>query len=315
MKATFRPLFERANCLSCGSSRQEPFIVAEDDLTGQPGRFTFVRCADCGLIYQSPRMNVDQIRGYYSDEYIAHRKKLNWGKFTAFVEKAMDEVDLKKIELVKRYVEIGRKIKALDVGCGAGTFLVKLKDLYGSYPVGVDFVDLSGLPSVQAIEFHCGPFHELDFGGNRFDVISMWHFLEHDYDPLASLSKAREWLKPAGYLIVEVPRLDSRSYKLYRDRWPGLQAPQHTVLFTKKTLLRQIALARLEVVDYLAYGAFPAYFYLFAGIAFKILKGRGLDLKKAVLPYLLGRVLLSPLLLLETKLNLAMQTVVCRRAS
>jgi hypothetical protein len=143
----------------------------------------------------------------------------------------------------------------------------------------------------------------------------MWHFLEHDYDPPRTLRAARSLLAPDGRLVIEVPRLDSVTWRLYRERWPGLQAPQHTVLFDRKSLLAMVGRAGLEVVDYLPYGAFPPYFYLFAGAAFKLLKGRGLDLDRAILPYFLGQALLLPVLLLERRLNLAMQTVVCRLAT
>jgi hypothetical protein len=141
----------------------------------------------------------------------------------------------------------------------------------------------------------------------------MWHFLEHDYEPLRTLRLAGDLLKPDGRLVIEVPRLDSVSFRLYRERWPGLQAPQHTVLYSKETLLRCLAQAGLTVVDYLPYGAFPAYFYLFAGVAFKLLRGRGLNPGLAIYPYFVGQLLLSPLLLFERRLNLAMQTAVCRR--
>jgi hypothetical protein len=70
--------------------------------------------------------------------------------------------------------------------------------------------------------------------------------------------------------------------------------------------------AGLDVIEHHAYGAFPAYFYLFAGLAFKLRKGRGLDLDRAILPYFVGQLLLAPVLLFERRLNLAMQTVVCR---
>jgi hypothetical protein len=113
--------------------------------------------------------------------------------------------------------------------------------------------------------------------------------------------------------VIEVPRLDSRTWKLYHERWPGLQAPQHTVLFTRQSLHAMVEAAGLEVVDYLPYGAFPAYFYLFAGAAFKLLKGRGLNLDRAILPYFIGQLLLFPVLLFERRLNLAMQTLVCKR--
>ena len=45
-------------------------------------------------------------------------------------------------------------------------------------------------------------------------------------------------LKPGGMLVIEVPRLDSLSFRLFRHRWPGLQAPQHTVLYDRAHLLR-----------------------------------------------------------------------------
>jgi hypothetical protein len=130
---------------------------------------------------------------------------------------------------------------------------------------------------------------------------------------LRSLRTARRVLKPGGTLVVEVPRLDSRTFRWFGNRWPGLQAPQHTVLLDRERLLAFVRLAGFEVVDYLPYGAFPAYFYLFTGTAFKLLKGRGLDLNRSVWPYFAGQVLLSPLLAFERHLNLAMQTIVCRR--
>ena len=114
----------------------------------------------------------------------------------------------------------------------------------------------------------------------------MWHFLEHDYDPLRSLRTARTLLRPGGRLVVEVPRLDSRTFAWFGSRWPGLQAPQHTVLFDRAHLLRSSQAAGLEVVDYLPYGAFPAYFYLFTGVAFQLLRGRGLNLDRAIVSVL-----------------------------
>ena len=86
-----------------------------------------------------------------------------------------------------------------------------------------------------------------------------------------------------------------------------------TAVYSRDTLLDMIARAGLDVVEWLPWGAFPAYFYLFAGMAFKILKGRGLNLSRAVYPYFAGELLLSPLLLFEKQLNLAMQTVIVQR--
>jgi len=117
----------------------------------------------------------------------------------------------------------------------------------------------------------------------------------------------------SGRIVIEVPRLDSTTFRLYRDRWPGLQAPQHTVLFDREHLLAAVRSAGLEVEAYLPYGAFPAFFYFFAGAAFKVLRGKGLNLSKAIYPYFIGQILFSPILAFEKHLNFAMQTVVCRR--
>ena len=306
---------EEVVCYSCGSARSTPFLVAEDDLTGKAGKFPFVLCAECGLAYQSPRLDVMKIKEFYGDEYIAHRKQRNWGLLGRFVERAMQRLDTNKVAIVRRYAGLHPGGEILDIGCGAGTFLNRVRARYGLRPAGVDFIDLRHLPGFEHIEFHCGLFYDLDVGRDRFDVISMWHFLEHDYDPKRSLAQARSALKPEGRLVIEVPRLDSLSFRLFRERWPGLQAPQHTVLFTRETLLREVEKAGLEIVDYLPYGAYPAYFYLFAGAAFKLLRGRGLDFGKVVVPYFLGQVLLAPVLLFERRLNLAMQTVICRRTA
>jgi SAM-dependent methyltransferase len=307
--------FEPVSCYLCGSSDREPFISAQDDLTGKPGTFTFVTCRGCGLKYQHPRVTLDHIGDYYDDNYIAHRKKRRWGLLTPLVEHGMNKLDADKDRIVSRYVTLHGRSVVLDVGCAVGTFLGRLRERYGTSVVGLDFKDLSAHPSLRGVEFHRSLFYEALLAAERFDLVTMWHFLEHDYDPMRSLRTARRVLKPGGTLVIEVPRLDSRTFAWFGDRWPGLQAPQHTVLLDQPHLLQMVRAAGLEVVDYLPYGAFPAYFYLFTGVVFRLLKGRGLPLDGSVLPYFVGQAILSPVMLFERRLNLAMQTVICRRPS
>ena len=225
------------------------------------------------------------------------------------------KLDRDKEKLVQNYISLNNDSKVLDVGCGAGTFLLKILSSFDCEVSGVDFKDLTRLPGFDKINFHHGLFYEQPLSPDSFDLITMWHFLEHDYDPLQTLSHAKKIVKDEGLIIIEVPRLDSLTYKLFKERWPGLQAPQHTVLYSRETFLKVIEQAELEVVDYLPYGAFPAYFYLFSGIAFKMLKGKGLNLSKAILPYFLGQIISSPIILFEKYLNLSMQTLICKRPS
>jgi 2-polyprenyl-3-methyl-5-hydroxy-6-metoxy-1,4-benzoquinol methylase len=307
-------MLEEVTCYLCGSNDSTPYTEAWDDLTGKLGTFHFVRCNQCGLTYQNPRIKEVFIGQYYDDEYIAHRKKKDWGLMTPLYNWAMGKHDRQKAKLVARYKTLDPSSKILDIGCGAGTFLLRMHALYGAEVTGVDFKNLSALPGFDLIDFHHGPIREQAFPDASFDLVTMWHFLEHDYAPIETLEKIKQLLKDDGMLVIEVPRLDSLTSWLYRERWPGLQAPQHTVLYNRQTLLESVQKAGFEIREYLPYGAFPAYFYLFSGLAFKILKGRGLNLSRAIYPYFAGQLLASPILLFEKQLNLAMQTVICRRS-
>lgn len=309
------PPLERVACYLCGATESTAFIDAEDDLGGTPGRFRFVRCSRCALVYQNPRVTLDAIGAYYDDTYIAHRRKRDWGPLTPLFERAMRKLDVDKARIVSRYVGLTSASEVLDVGCAVGTFLAHLHAASGAGVTGVDFKDLSAAETMRNVEFHCGLFYDVPLADARFDLVTMWHFLEHDYDPLLSLATARRVMKADGTLIIEVPRLDSRTFAWFGERWPGLQAPQHTVLYDRAALERTVEASGFEVIDYLPYGAFPAYFYLFTGAAFRILKGRGLDLDRAIVPYFLGQLATWPVMAFERRLNLAMQTIVCRKAS
>ncbi len=307
------PVFESVGCLACGGRSSTPFLTGEDDLTGKPGRFTFVTCSACGLVYQSPRLTLEGIRPYYEDQYIAHQPHARWGVLAPLFRAAMGSLDRAKLRIVERHAMLGPSSRLLDVGCGSGSFLARVRDETDAAVAGVDFVDLSHRAEFDGVEFHHGVFSEQHVGRGRFDAITMWHFLEHDYDPPRSLRHALSALRPGGLLVVEVPRLDSLSFRLFGSRWPGVQAPQHTVLFDKERLVQMVSSAGFEVVEHLPYGAFPTYFYLFCGTAFVLRRGRGLNLDRAIYAYFAGQLLTLPVLPFLKHVNFAMQTVICRR--
>jgi SAM-dependent methyltransferase len=308
------PTFEAVACYYCGGAAATRFLTAEDDLTGRPGRFTFVRCRDCSLVYQSPRPTLEYVKTYYEAEYIAHRQPSDWGFMAPLFRRAIESLDRDKLRIVDRYVRLGPSSTVLDVGCGAGTFLSRVRSQHGSAVVGVDFMNLADRPALRDVEFRCGLFYDQPFEPERFDLITMWHFLEHDYDPTRSLAHTRACLASQGRLIIEVPCLDSLTFRLFGDRWPGVQAPQHTALYDRALLRKTVERSGFEVLDHLPYGAFPPYFYLFCGAAFRLLKGRGLNMQKAIYAYFAGQLLLLPVLPFLKYRNLAMQTIVCRKA-
>lgn len=307
----FRFPFEKVNCYVCGNDSCESFLIGEDDLTGKEGKFQFVRCTQCQSVYQNPRLHISAIKEFYDSEYIAHRKKKDWGVLTPLYEHAMSKHDRDKEKLVKKFVSLNSQSEILDVGCAVGTFLLHLRKKYQCRISGVDFKEDLTYPDFDKINFYQGLFYEQPLPEKKFDLITMWHFFEHDYDPNQSLEMAKKVLAPGGKIIIEVPRLDSLTFKIFKNKWPGIQAPQHTALYSKQSLLKILENHNLVVEKYLPYGAFPPYFYVFTGTYFRWI-GKKLNLDKIIFPYFLGQFLLTPILLFQKRLNLSMQTVVCR---
>jgi SAM-dependent methyltransferase len=304
--------FEEVACYLCGSKDCQEYLIGEEDLTGKDGSFLYVQCKQCQLVYQNPRIPVEGIKEYYDGEYIAHRKKKDWGLLTPLYEWAMNKHDREKEKLIKRYVNINEQSHLLDVGCAVGTFLLHMKKKTGCHIHGVDFKDGLSYPGFDTIDFYEGLFYEQPIAKESMDVVTMWHFFEHDYDPVRTLEMAKSVLKEGGKLIIEVPRLDSLTFRLYGRKWPGVQAPQHTALYARETFIAMIEKNGFKVNSYLPYGAFPPYFYIFTGAYFKWVK-KGLNLDRIIFPYFLGQFLLTPLLLFSKYLNLSMQTIVCEK--
>ena len=302
--------FETVSCYLCGSDSCEKLLVGEDDLGGKEGEFLYVKCNNCELVYQNPRLPVDEIKEFYDSEYIAHRKKKDWGMLTPLYEHAMSKHDREKDKIVNQFCKLTSETKVLDVGCAVGTFLLHINKKYHCKISGVDFKENLSYPGFEKIDFHQGLFYEQDLPEKTFDVITMWHFFEHDYDPNKTLEFAKKLLKPGGIIIIEVPRLDSFTFKLFNSKWPGVQAPQHTALYDKKSILAMLKKHGYEIEEYMPYGAFPAYFYIFTGIYFKLF-GKGLNLDRIIFPYFLGQFILTPILWFQKRLNLSMQTIVC----
>ena len=109
------PPMETQNCLLCGSNDYAPFATAQDDLTGKPGRWSFVCCKNCTLVYQNPRVARSAIGYYYDDEYIAHRKEKDFGFFDKAVE------DITQDSSVTAFAILYRNDNSEDVEGGVGS--------------------------------------------------------------------------------------------------------------------------------------------------------------------------------------------------
>jgi SAM-dependent methyltransferase len=139
-----------------------------------------------------------------------------------------------------------RQGRVLDVGCGNGDFLATLARR-GWHVSGTD---LSAVACDQArgkgIVTHEGPLTEANLPATDFDVITLWHVLEHLPDPTVELAEARRLLRDDGLLVLEVPNSGTPTFRLCGKDWVCLDVPRHLQHFTPPTLqqlLRQAGFA------------------------------------------------------------------------
>jgi 2-polyprenyl-3-methyl-5-hydroxy-6-metoxy-1,4-benzoquinol methylase len=139
----------------------------------------------------------------------------------------------------------------LDVGCGQPTFLEACAKKYNCRSLGIDFSDhgwKTEKERFQSLQLEVGEVKDLDKNLHP-DVITMWHYLEHDYDPVANLSALRALSKNDTKLVIEVPNFDSVSRKKYGDKWAGYHTPRHTFLFSPSNIRLLLKNTGWEVLE------------------------------------------------------------------
>jgi SAM-dependent methyltransferase len=94
-----------------------------------------------------------------------------------------------------------------------------------------------GLPALL------GSLPHADLRPRTFDVVTMWHSLEHVHDPMTALREAYRLLAPGGRLLVAVPNIDSLAFRWFGSAWYGLDLPRHLTHFAPWTL--QLMLERV----------------------------------------------------------------------
>jgi SAM-dependent methyltransferase len=146
-------------------------------------------------------------------------------------------------------VECGETGPLLDVGCG-GALLPRMLRERGFPAMGLD-----SSPEAAAIAWNtngvpvvCGDLEHAPLRSGLCAAISMFHVLEHLYNPRAYLESARELLRPNGRLIVQVPNAASWQFQLLGPRWNGVDVPRHLTDFRARDLEALLSAAGFEVL-------------------------------------------------------------------
>jgi len=177
-------------------------VLSNISRSGKPLRT--VICKSCGLVWSDPRP--PDTRQFYEEEYRVSYKHSYTPKPKHVLRAG--KAALSRLEKIDQVLSSRKAI--LDVGTGGGEFAYLLQSL-GHRVSGVEpnrgYADYS--IEEYGLTVQVGFIQDSTFPPEAFDVITMWHVLEHTENPGAVLAQLRSWLKSDGVLVVEVPNVEA----------------------------------------------------------------------------------------------------------
>ena len=195
--------------------------------------FDLFRNDTLDLLVTHPKPSEIELPSYYeSEDYISHTdgKRSLFEKLYQFIKNITLQNKLNLIQNLQP-----EKGHLLDIGTGTGDFLALAKKngwkITGIEPnekaknnsvkKGITFVDKSS-----------------DLSNQSFDIITMWHVLEHIPDVELQISELKRLLKPTGTILIAVPNFNSFDAKYYGKHWAAFDVPRHLWHFSKTAIKR-----------------------------------------------------------------------------
>ncbi|MBX7163247.1 MAG: class I SAM-dependent methyltransferase [Saprospiraceae bacterium] len=200
--------------------------------------FQIMECKDCGFRFTQDLPGEEDIAPYYSSPvYISHSNAKH-GLINRLYQRVRNLMLVYKKRIIRSHTK-GNKL--LDVGCGTGHFLHYMAQ--NDYDVmGIEKGNLARLFGQNEFNLHIEDPIELLNGQikNKFDVITLWHVLEHLYDPKRYLKAIFERLDDKGYLFIAVPNYSCFDGDYYQEFWDGYDVPRHIWHFNPNTLQQMV---------------------------------------------------------------------------
>lgn len=214
--------------------------------------FQVVECRSCRLMRLHPQPHPAELHDYYPPNYWFSPDAGTVASLEQAYRRTVLHDHLRFVERALRESEETGCV--LDVGCGGGLFLEMLtqrKRTGQAGPfIGLDFsLDAAhvawrraGVPAV------CASLTRAPLPRESCAAVTMFHVLEHLYDPAAYLEAARDLLRPDGRLIVQVPNAACWQFLLFGERWNGIDIPRHLINFRASDVDKLLDACGFEVL-------------------------------------------------------------------
>ena len=210
---------------------EDKSFISVKDFSVSGESFSLLLNEEYQILKTHPQPTLDKLGSYYEfEDYISHTdgKRTLFEKMYHFIKrKAIRD----KVKLINSYQPVKGRI--LDIGAGTGDFLLECKNQNWDI-LGIEPNDKAkGIAVGKGIKFG-DTIEKLE--SNSFDVITMWHVLEHVPDVEHQVAELKRLLKPSGTIIIAVPNFKSYDANHYKGFWAAYDVPRHLWHFSKTAI-------------------------------------------------------------------------------
>jgi len=204
-----------------------------------PKQFDLHACRSCDCLFLHPLPPREEIDSFYPEQYWWSSAKPSFLKRLESIYRKIALSDhLSFISNAASRLE-GRGVRLLDVGCGSGTLIGLLKRR-GFEVMGVDTSqEASHVARLENdVRVVVGTLDQAEFEAQGFDMVTLFHVMEHVTDPRRVLAEVGRVLKPNGTVILQVPNIDSWQFHWFGAKWYGLDIPRHVIDYSRNAIIK-----------------------------------------------------------------------------
>lgn len=232
-------------CPICNNSKLSQWLKTKDYfLTNE--EFVIMQCDNCGFKFTNPQPEEENLHKYYETEnYISHSQKNQSGIISKLYNFVKIFNTKNKYRIIKKYSDKG---SLLDIGAGNGYFANYMKNKNWL----VDGVE----PNITARKYAQNNFSielkDEDFldetEHEKYDVITMWHVLEHVSKLSERITQISRLIKNNGKIFIAIPNINSKDAEFYKKYWAGLDTPRHLWHFSEKDIKNLLQNTDLQLI-------------------------------------------------------------------